>query len=185
MTDQYIVLVVGPQGSGKSHLSRAIVEACPGLAYVSGDDERFRLKETDKFKDIDYTRKSLLQHEANALAKRYVRRSLKDAVISGGSVLLDSTGLRPTTRAYRIEEAKALNPNIKTIIVGMATSDSVIKVRLVDRDNASPGSRWLSNYYEYVRDTYSRPRQEEADLVLLADVENTDECVSSVSSLLN
>ena len=133
-----MVVMVGPPGTGKSHLVREIVRRIPATV-VQSDAIRRRLFERPEY-TADENRKVF--SVAHARAERLLRR--------GRSVILDATNIHEWARQglYQIAE----RAGARLLIIRTVASDQVVAERLRRRlSGENPSDRSEAGWEVYLR----------------------------------
>ena len=140
---QYLILVVGHNASGKSTLTKQIINTFPYINRINGDVVRaFLAQEISYYKDI-LQRQSKKNVEANKSINLFLDSLTTELLNSGQSVVIDRCGLTRTQRKHYLSNA---DDSVTTILIDCNAPEEVLLQRLTERDIQTPQYGWVERY---------------------------------------
>lgn len=186
MKEQYLILIVGHIGSGKTTISKEIVKNFV-INRVSNDDIRESLVlKIPFFSDAHgCSYRSEKAGAMNAVAHAHNKELVKQLLLSGESVLIDGGGITRKRRAEGISLKTFAVKNIKTIVLVLNIPENELLERLAERDKINKNYKWVDFYKKVRKQQFERVTDDEADYVLRFDHNDNDEIIAKLKDVLN
>jgi len=183
MKNQYLILVVGHNASGKTTLSKEIVCNFKFLNKVSGDDIRNFLKSNILFyNDSDFSHWNKKSSSIFKIVPSFRDSLIKELLLQGESVLLDGGGITRKGRSKFLKLKKG-GDKIGTIIIEARLEENKLLKRLEKRIKNNPKEKWIDFYYEKRKPFYETVSKIEADHVLYFN-QNKKEIINKLKKIL-
>jgi|GEM_PF-2569844 len=166
---QYYILICGPNGSGKTFFGKQLLKALPKFDLVDGDDLRNFLKEQiHYYQKVDYSasKTDSVKRSAERIIRAYFEQLEEELLKNHQSIIRTATSLRASTRKYRFNIAREVNPETRTILVCFNTPSEIIEERLRDRDK-DHATQFVKLYQEISKNIFDLPSDHEADHVFV------------------
>lgn len=181
---QLFILVMGHNGSGKTHVSKKLAERFQ-LNRVNGDDFRIFVYEHIKyFQEVNNSYPGPKNNQLQHLVNDY-RIGLTNILLDAGeSVIFDGSGSTKQVRTKYLSQLKAKYPNLKSVIVWTDITEPELLERLQERDKDS-NARWTDMYHNIKKELFEPPTEDEADVLLRYDQANYDDIERQIGTLLS
>ena len=181
MENQYLIMVVGHNASGKTYISEKIADKFK-LNRINNDlIRKFVIENIKYYNDAIFSYPGGKINSVNKVVWKFSINLIIELLKNKQSVLVDGISI---VKSKRTKYFKLANKKITTIIIETKIDEDELLRRLQTRDQEDKKDKWVKFYKDIRKNKYDPIKDNEADYVFHYNQKNLNEIIKQLKKMI-